>query len=177
MKIKKYNQFLKESSGFEHGCVMIEVPVSNWNEITSSINEEDVYTDEGKPGIQDNPHVTVLYGLHEEVSLDQVKSVFKDLDERIDIRIEGIGVFENERFDVLKFNVVPNGSLQTLHDRLSEFPNSNEYPEYEPHITIAYVKKGSGKKYEDLTYRHSVENLNEICYSKSGNYKEYFNIL
>lgn len=176
MKIKKYNQFLKESSGFELGCVMIEVPVSNWNEITSSINEEDVYTDEGKPGIQENPHVTVLYGLHEEVSLDQVKSVFEDLDERIDIRIEGIGVFENERFDVVKFNVVPNGALQTLHDRLSEFPNSNEYPEYEPHITIAYVKKGIGKKYEDLEYRHSVENINEICYSKSGNYKEYFNI-
>jgi 2'-5' RNA ligase len=176
MKIKKYTQFLNESNGFSLGCVMIEVPVSNWKEITSSIKEEDLYTDEGKPGIQDNPHVTVLYGLHEEVSLDQVKSVFEDLDESIDINIEGIGVFENENFDVVKFNVVPSGALQDLNDKLSKFPNSNEYPEYEPHITIAYIKKGCGKKYEDLEYRHSVENVDGVCYSLVDGSKEYFTI-
>jgi 2'-5' RNA ligase len=176
MKIKKYTQFLNESSGFSLGCVMLEVPVSNWEEITSSIAEEDLYTDEGKPGIQDNPHVTVLYGLHEEVSLDQVKSVFENINERIDIKIEGIGVFENENFDVVKFNVVPSETLLDLNSKLSEFPNSNEYPEYKPHITIAYVKKGFGKKYEDLTYRHSVDNVDEVCYSMSDGSKEYFTI-
>jgi 2'-5' RNA ligase len=176
MIIKKYKQFLKESNGFNLGCVMLEVPVSNWDEIISSINEEDLYTDEGKPGIQENPHVTVLYGLHEEVSLEQVKSVFEDIDESIDIRIEGIGVFENEKFDVVKFNVVAGGTLQDLHNRLSEFPNSNEYPEYEPHITIAYIKKGHGKKYEDLAYKHSIENIDEVCYSLTDGSKEYFSI-
>jgi len=176
MKIKKYTQFLNESNGFSLGCVMIEVPVSNWDEIISSINKEDLYTDEGKPGIQDNPHVTVLYGLHEEVSLEQVKSVFEDIDESLDIKIEGIGVFENENFDVVKFNVVPCDTLQDLHNKLSEFPNSNEYPEYEPHITIAYIKKGHGKKYEDLAYKHSIENIDEVCYSLTDGSKEYFSI-
>ena len=176
MRIKKYTQFLNESNGFKFGCVMIEVPISNWEEITSTIVEEDLYTDEGKPGIQDNPHVTVLYGLHEEVSLDQIKSVFEDIDEDIDIKIEGIGVFENENFDVVKFNIIPNVTLQNLNKKISDFPNSNEYPEYEPHITIAYLKKGCGKKYEDLTYRHSVENIDEICYSMSDGSKEYFKI-
>ena len=47
----------------------------------------------------------------------------------------------SKKFDVVKFNVVPIGTLQSLHDKLSEFPNSNEYPEYEPHITIAYFGK------------------------------------
>ena len=177
MKIKKYTQFLNESVQYKLGCVMMEVPISNWKEITSTINQEDIYEVEGENyGIQSNPHVTILYGLHKEVSLDQIKSVFEDIDEDIDIKIEGIGVFENENFDVVKFNVVPNVTLQNLNNKLSEFPNSNEYPEYKPHITIAYVKKGYGKKYEDLEYRHSVENIDEVCYSMSDGSKEYFKI-
>ena len=177
MKIKKYTQFLNESVKYKLGCVMMEVSVSNWEEITSSIDKEDIYEVEGENyGIQSNPHVTILYGLHEEVSLDQIKSVFEDLKGGIDISIEGIGVFENEKFDVVKFNVVPIGALQNLHDKLSELPNTNEYPKYEPHITIAYVKKGFGKKYEDLTYRHSVDNVDEVCYSMSNGSKEYFSI-
>jgi len=177
MIIKKYEQFLKESDKYDFGCVMLEVPVSNWKELTSSINEEDIYEVEGENyGIQKNPHVTILYGLHEGVALDEIKSVFEGINEGINIKIEGIGVFENEKFDVVKFNVVPNGVLQDLHDKLSEFPNSNEYPEYMPHITIAYVKKGCGKKYEDPTYAHSIENVNEVCYSMPNGSKEYFTI-
>jgi 2'-5' RNA ligase len=177
MKIKKYTQFLNESVQYKLGCVMMEVPISNWEEITSTINQEDIYEVEGENyGIQSNPHVTILYGLHEGVTLDEVKSVFEGLNESIDIKIEGIGVFENENFDVVKFNVVPSGTLQNLNNKLSEFPNSNEYPEYKPHITLCYVKKGCGKKYEDLTYRHSVENVDEVCYSMPNGSKEYFTI-
>jgi 2'-5' RNA ligase len=176
MKIKKYTQFLNESNGFKLGCVMLEVPVSNWEEITSSINEEDLYTEEGKPGIQGNPHVTILYGLHEEVTLDEVKSIFEEFEGGIDISIEGINLFENENYDVVKFNVLKNETLQNLYNKLSELPNSNEYPEYVPHITIAYVKSGSGKKYEDPSYRYSVKNLNEVCYSVPNGSREYFKI-
>jgi len=177
MIIKKYEQFLSESVQYKFGCVMLEVPISNWDEIIYSISKEDIYEVEGENyGLQTNPHVTILYGLHEEVSLEQVKSVFEDIDESLDIKIEGIGVFENEKFDVVKFNVVPSGTLQDLHNKLSEFPNSNEYPEYEPHITIAYIKKGHGKKYEDLAYKHSIENIDEVCYSLTDGSKEYFSI-
>ena len=177
MKIKKYTQFLNESVQYKLGCVMMEVPISNWEEITSSIDKEDIYEVEGENyGIQSNPHVTILYGLHKEVSLDQIKSVFEDIDVSIDIKIEGIGVFENENFDVVKFNVIPSETLLDLNNKLSEFPNSNEYPEYKPHITIAYMKKGCGKKYEDLEYRHSVENIDEVCYSMPDGSKEYFKI-
>jgi len=177
MKIKKYTQFLNESIQYKFGCVMLEVPVSNWEEIISSINQEDIYEKEGENyGVQKNPHVTILYGLHDEVSLDQVKSVFEDFDGGVDIKIEGIGTFENKDFDVIKFNVLKNESLQKLNYRLSEFPNSNEYPEYIPHITIAYVKKGCGKKYDDPNYRYEVKNLTDVCYSMSNGSKEYFTI-
>lgn len=29
MKVKKYIQFVKESTGYKLGCVMVEVPVTN----------------------------------------------------------------------------------------------------------------------------------------------------
>lgn len=177
MKIKRYTQFLNESGSYRFGCVMLEVPVSNWKEITSAIDPEDVYEVEGENyGIQDNPHVTILYGLHDGVSLDQVKSVFEGFSGSLDIRIDGIGIFENKEFDVVKFDVVPTESLQRLHDALSELPNSNEYPEYKPHITIAYVKKGLGKKYEDTSYRHEVDEADRVCYSMPSGSKEYFSV-
>ena len=166
MIIKNYIQFIKESSGYEYGCVMVEVPVSNWNEITSYIDPEDVYTgDDDTHGIQDNPHVTILYGLHDGVTEEQIKSVFEGFTESINIEVDGIGIFENKDYDVVKFNVNPDGALQELHNRLSEFPNSNSFPDYKPHITIAYVNKGTGKKYLKPDYKYTVKNVDKITYS------------
>jgi len=166
MKIKNYIQFIKESSGYQYGCVMVEVPVSNWNEITSYIDPEDVYTGgDDTHGIQENPHVTILYGLHKEVTSEMVKSVFEGFTKDINIEVNGIDIFENKDYDVVKFNVNPDGALQELHDKLSEFPNSNDFPDYKPHITISYVKSGTGKKYVKPDYKYEVKNVDKITYS------------
>jgi hypothetical protein len=164
MKIKNYIQFIKESiNGHKYGCVMVEVPVSNWDEITSSIDKEDIYeSNEGDPkGIQKNPHLTLLYGLHDDVTEDEVN---------------GIDIFENDKFDVVKFNVNPQGSLQYLFDELSKFPNSNQFSDYKPHITLCYTKKGTGKKYIRDDYRYKVNNVKKICYSLPNGKKFYFDI-
>ena len=175
MIIKSYIQFIKESSGYEYGCVMVEVPVSNWNEITSYIDPEDVYTGgDDTHSIQENPHLTLLYGLHKEVTPEMVKSVFEGFTKDINIEVDGIGVFENKDYDVVKFNVNPDGALQELHDKLSEFPNSNSFPDYKPHITIAYVNKGTGKKYVKPEYKYTVKNVDKITYSMPSGEKVNF---
>lgn len=176
MKIKKYIQFIKESSSYEYGCVMVEVPVSNWDEITSSIDKEDIYTESGDDtyGIQKNPHLTLLYGLHDDVTEEQVKSIFEKFDDDINIEVNGIDIFENEKFDVVKFNINQQGSLQYLFDELSKFPNSNQFPDYKPHITIGYVNKGMGKKYVKPDYKYEVKNVNHITYSMANGEKIHF---
>jgi hypothetical protein len=175
MIIKSYTQFIKESSGYEYGCVMVEVPVSNWDEITSYIYPEDVYTGgDDSHGIQEFPHLTLFYGLHKEVTPEMVKSVFEEFTGSINIEVNGIGVFENKDYDVVKFNVNPNDALQELHDKLSEFPNSNEYPDYKPHITLCYTKKGTGKKYIRDDYKYKVNNVNKITYSLPSGKKVNF---
>ena len=179
MKIKSYIQFIKESiNGYKYGCVMVEIPISNWDEITSSIDTEDVYQEEGDSthSIQKNPHVTILYGLHEEVTDEMVKSVFDNFNSDINIEVDGIDIFENEKYDVVKFNVRPDGTLLELHNKLSEFPNSNEFPDYKPHITIAYVNKGTGKKYVKSDYKYQVKSVTNIVYSKPDGTKTKFSI-
>ena len=177
-KIMKYDQFLSESDSYEFGCAMIEVPFADWNQITSMVDPEDVYEVEGDRsyGIQDNPHVTILYGLHKGVSPDDIKAVIDRFSGDLRVKIDGIGIFENEDFDVVKLNVVPDGGLQQLHEMISELPNSDQYPEYKPHITIAYVKKGCGRKYEDAGFSREIGDISEICYSMPGGRKEYFEI-
>lgn len=162
--LKSYKLF--EEKTYEFGCVMVDVPVKNWNEITSFIDTDDIYTvsDNDNYGIQDRPHLTLLYGTHKEVTSEQVESLLKNV-KPFSIEIDGVDIFENKDYDVVKFNVKKNDLLQSIFDSLSTLPNSNSFKDYNPHITIAYVKKGTGKKYIKSDYKWKVDNINEVTYS------------
>ena len=175
MRIKKFNE-IKSTNLYDYGCVMIEIPFDNWNKITSLINKEDIYYgNDDSYGIQDNPHLTLFYGLHDDVTEEMVKSVFDNID-KINIKVKGIGIFENKDFDVVKLNVISDEILKGINRELSKFPNSNEFPDYSPHITIGYVKKGMGKKYLKQNYEFNFKNIKDVCYSLSNGDNLYFEI-
>jgi 2'-5' RNA ligase len=170
MLIKNYGQFINESSEYQWGCVMVDVPVSNWKEVTSSIKPEHVY-DKGNHGIQDDPHCTILYGFHDEVTPEQIQEVINTCKGNINIEIDGIDLFENDDYDVVKFHILPDPGLQEMFDKLSSLKNSNRFPEYKPHITIAYVKKGTGDNYINPNYKYKVKNVDNIIYSTTDGKK------
>ena len=178
MRIKKYTQFIKESSEYKYGCVMIETPFSNWKEITDMISPEDIYTkdDDDTFGIQENPHLTIFYGLHSNVKTEVVEDIFREFKGDIKIEGNGISVFENELFDVVKFNINPQVSLQSLFNEFMKLPNSCNYPNYEPHIKIAYVKKGCAQKYINDKIQVKVYDFDRVCYSIPNGEKTYFYI-
>jgi hypothetical protein len=168
--ILEYSEFLKESKGYEHGCVMAHVPVENWSQLTDQINHEDLYTEQGSDiyGIQKNPHLTLLYPITQKIDVSEIKSIIDSIvSGNLSVKIEGIDLFENDSYDVVKFNVECNDVLQNLHSELkSKIPNNDMFDVYRPHITIAYAKPGLGHKYVDPNYRYEFKNVNKIIYTR-----------
>jgi 2'-5' RNA ligase len=178
--MKRYLQFLKEynQSRYEYGCVMIDFPVNNWNELANSIiNREDFYTGGGDVhDIQKYPHLTLLYPVMNNVKFQEIEKVLKGVvDKKIKIEIDKIDYFENSEFDVVKFNIKENDYLNKIHNELkTHIPNDDKYDIYRPHITISFVNKGSGIKYL-RDYKFSFE-ADKILYTKSGGLKYIYNI-
>lgn len=114
-----------------------------------NIPEEDVYTDpkDETLGKEDKPHVTVKYGLHTSNQKD-IEDLVKGFGD-VEINLGKVSIFEPEEkeYDVVKVEI-EGDKLRELNKKLSDnLENSDEHPEYKPHATIAYVKKGQGKKY------------------------------
>jgi hypothetical protein len=168
--IKKYLEFIKESrqsTGF--GCVMIDFNFGNWSDLLKSINKDDIYLEEGKNyGLQPRPHLTLLYGILPEVTDEQILKCFNGfVEDDFKVKINGVSVFDtNDDFDVVKLGVELTPKLKEINKRLSELPNSNQYPEYIPHITLSFIKKGTGKNYVNPEYKYEIKGIEKIIYSR-----------
>ena len=93
---------------------------------------------------EDDPHVTVLYGL-----IDPHPDMIKDLvagARKPRITFGRMGVFFKDEFDVVKLDIY-SPELFELNRRLSAMENANTYPVYSPHLTLAYVKPGEGLRF------------------------------
>jgi hypothetical protein len=52
-----------------------------------------------------------------------------------------------------------------------KLPHTTDYPDYKPHITLAYVLPGKSEKYLQNNYNYTFENIKNIIYSKSNGEK------
>ena len=148
----KLMDLLKEVSTqtYEYGCVMLYFDFPEIEKIHSVIKPEDIYTqDEDKSfGLEDEPHTTLLYGLHDGVTNEDVKNVL-NMFEYGECNISNASLFKNEKYDVLKFDV--NGkNLHETNAQLQKYPFTSDYPDYHPHLTIGYIQRGQGSKYTNI---------------------------
>lgn len=167
--ITKYLEFIKESkkNDYDYGCVLTYLDFIDWEDIINQIDEDDLYTGETYGKVK-TPHLTYLYG-YEDTKIDEVKEKLDELNLKpFQIETDAIDLFESENYDVVKFNVKKSKLLQSIFDKLSELPNKNLFKNYSPHITIAYVKKGLGKKYLNSIDYTVIKMINEISYIEKG---------
>ena len=164
--IIKYNIF---KSIYFNDCIMLEIPISNWDQILSIIDEDDIYDVKGGRipyGLQKRAHLTLLYPIKRTVNFDAVKQYLDEIvkDHPISIITTAIEVFEGNGYDILVIKVEDNPYLTDIHNYLSDrITNYNKY-KFSPHITIGYIKKGTGGKYcRDL--RLEINDIDTITLS------------
>ena len=134
-------------------------------------------------GRETQPHITLKYGL----KTDDYSLVRECLDGKKGgtAHLGVSSVFENEEFDVVKVSCA-GSALHRIHKALNQLPHEDSYMIYKPHVTIAYVKKGFGKKYAgeflidmdfefDTVWYKKPEGVRSIPI-KLRNYKESFNL-
>lgn len=127
------------------GCLMFypDIDINDWvNGIRKLVPNHIVEEYEFEP------HLTVLYGFDDyKMNIGKLKYVVNEFikDNPISIKADRIGLFSNDS-DVIKINVEDlNGNLTRLNALVkAQFDYQNDYPDYKPHITIAYANKGAG---------------------------------
>lgn len=147
--MKYVREIFEKSNDIKYGCLMLYLGLNNldWiKTLNSFINRNDL----GHDGFLElEPHITILYGFHDDTTIvNKVKNHLSDIDLvelKNDIKLKELSLFENEQ-DILKISI----ESEKLTDLNSLFKDNFEYikglPVYKPHITLAYLKKGFGKK-------------------------------
>jgi 2'-5' RNA ligase len=165
--MKKLIKVLEEATGqtYDFGCVMLYFNFPEIKKIHEIIDPEDIFHEDGDRsfGLEDEPHTTLLYGLHDGVSSEDVEGVLEHFNFGT-CSIENASLFDNPQYDVLKFDV-SGPSLHEANKELAEFPHTNNFPDYHPHLTIGYLKPGTGKKY--------TEKLKGVSYNLKPEYVVY----
>ena len=162
----------------EYAFLMIDY-ISNGfiEDIQSKIKKEDLYIEEENNdyGLEKTPHVTLVPCLDNDVDLDKLKTYLDDISE-YDIILTDLSKFECEKFDVLKCSVKSNKLIETNKKILKDFESHSEYKNYQPHLTIAYIKQGASDKYTEKILPKLIHlkpsNFHFSFVDKNGNEKD-----
>lgn len=128
-----------------YSCLMLDCTdfKKHLKVIQDGIQKEDLYDEEGY-GLEKEPHITVLYGIHEQDPTTVKQSLHLI---PVEYELTGLSLFENDKYDVLKCSV-KSKDLKALNKQCCEnLEFTNDYPDYIPHLTVAYLNPGAGKKY------------------------------
>lgn len=144
--MKTWQQFLLEKAEHEFSSTQVNLPGSIASKIRhwghQFVSDSDVDPEEGR---EDEVHVTVLFGLHDNEP-DDVEAALEG-EGPIKLTLGKTSIFECDKYDVVKLDV-NSEDLHRLNAKLRDHcEHTQTHPQYKPHCTIAYVKKGVGKKY------------------------------
>jgi len=134
----------------DYSCVLTFLKPLISHKVTELLKQIDPKDLHKKTEEEDKPHITVRYGLHTEMP-EEVKEVIRGEEMPLKASIVGLDVFqpEGKDYDVLVLRA-NSPALEELNDKLGGLPNTETFKFYQPHITIAYLKRDAGDKYRNM---------------------------
>lgn len=146
------------------GCVMANV--APLPDMTSDLVDPDtLYVSPTKNWMQGfvadkSLHMTVLYGLLQDAAFlkPAIEKVMEGY-ELEEVEIEDVSFFstpygEEEPYYCIIAKIKKTPEVMEGHQRLSFLPHVNTFPEYSPHLTIAYIKSSAGEEYRDALIKN-----------------------
>lgn len=138
-------------------CVMVDLPaIDIQNIMGEDYNEDDLFYGDipelsyAKGAVaEDNAHVTLLFGIHPSPDYEQSVHLALDGWDIPSIFIEDVGFFpsriEGQDYVAVVAHVVKTAPLLAGRNRLTVLRHTDAYPEYKPHVTLAYLKGSADK--------------------------------
>lgn len=159
----------KTDREFDYGSTQLDLKgqvAEDVTEFAKSLPENILVKEEADGGRETEPHITVLYGL-DTTNEAQVRGLVQEA-KPIEVELGEVSQFDtNEKYDVLKVDVVSDqlSELNAKLDKVLATPGKT-FDEYQPHVTIAYVKKGMGQKYVgDTRFKGQKITLDNLTFS------------
>jgi len=150
----RYNamRLAKKGANYSKSSLQYALPeetakrILKWSK--DNIPDEELYTEEEDKGREDEIHITIFYGILDEDSGSTVKVLEDHNIKSFPVQLSTVTAFQNKpEYDVLKVDI-ESSELHKIHKLIERYLDTkNDFPEYKPHLTLAYLKKGYADKY------------------------------
>jgi len=143
--------FINKEAVHKFGCLYAPLPRALADNIYAwgrdNISDGDLFFPrEGDGGREQNLHVTVKYGIHINDPME-IQQFLSANPVTLIATLGAITTFDQKDHQVVKIDV-NSRNLSRLNQMVSSsFEVTDTYPEYIPHVTIAYVKSGRGSRF------------------------------
>lgn len=130
----------------DYSSTQADLPPADASAVTRAASKipDNVLAEDGREA---RPHVTVKYGLHGD-DASEVAALLQD-EPPITVTLGKTSLFENPEADVVKIDV-DSPALHRLNAKIASLPNTDTFPDYKPHVTLAYVKPGEGARFKGM---------------------------
>ena len=163
---------------YSYSCLMAKIPKSLADKIRgfgASIPDDCIYQDKtGERGRQDEIHITVKYGIHTTDVVEVLDLVEKT--KPLKVKLGKTSIFWVNDSIVLKISV-QSQDLMVLNTKICrKLDCTDTYPDYKPHVTVAYLKKDEKnpywfQKYLTNDFEGMEVELDELVFSTSNGQK------
>jgi len=141
-------KLLTENNSYEYGALLLELNIKDWPKILDGIDKLDLYRQSLKYGLETEPHLTIVFGIEQNVNVKELINFVKsNVKGPISVILHGISTFQTNTYDFLKFDVICPTIVKLNKLIKQNFNIHDRFPNYIPHVTIAALKPGAAKKY------------------------------